>query len=344
MKRDYIIDEIRGLMEKALKIRGFDDENTEFIVNDYLTAEIEGHRTHGISKFLMIGDRCNKESVSPDVKSINNNIFQINGNGCLGHIAAREAATMCSEAASLYGMAMCSITNISRYSRLFPYAEIIAKSGNIGIVMNNGGPACVAPFGASQPLLGSNPICFGFPGVKDNYIFDMSTSKSVWGMVRQAIVDGTMLPEESFLDENGCFTQDPFLAKATLPFGDFKGYSLCYAIELLTGAFVGARMGKDSKDEYDLGYLIIAFSPGVFTSSDSFYENADDFAANIRTMMPGGVVNESGRVYVPGDRAKERLNRNLERGIISLDDDIYCKLKLFSSEICNVFDDDYRMN
>ena len=47
------IEEIKELMRKALALRGITGEYAEFMISDYLESELEGHRTHGLSKFLL---------------------------------------------------------------------------------------------------------------------------------------------------------------------------------------------------------------------------------------------------------------------------------------------------
>src|SRR5699024_11427135 len=44
------IEEIKELMTKSLEIRGICGEYADFMVSDYLESELEGHKTHGISK------------------------------------------------------------------------------------------------------------------------------------------------------------------------------------------------------------------------------------------------------------------------------------------------------
>jgi len=54
MKKEIRIDELRVMMLDALALRGIGSEDADFIVDDFLDAELEGHKTHGVSKFLTI--------------------------------------------------------------------------------------------------------------------------------------------------------------------------------------------------------------------------------------------------------------------------------------------------
>lgn len=54
MKKEIRIDELRVMMLDALTLRGIGSEDARFIVEDFLDAELEGHKTHGVSKFLTL--------------------------------------------------------------------------------------------------------------------------------------------------------------------------------------------------------------------------------------------------------------------------------------------------
>ncbi len=335
------IEELNKLMHQALLIRGMKECYIDFIVKDYIDAELEGHNTHGITKFLMIGDRTFFNSDEIEIKKINNIFFKINGKRNPGQIAAYEAAYRVSEAAKENGIGICSISNISRYARLSPYAEMIVDTGNIAIMMNNGGPACVAPYGGSDPILGTNPICLGFPGVKENYVFDFATSEKAWGNIRQAIVEKSDLPDKCFLNKSGEYTTDPYEAEAAVPFGGAKGSALCYAIELLTGAYIGAAMGPDLKDEYELGYLMIALSPETYGTLEGFKQDADNLACKVRNSRPG---KSNSKVRLSGDSSKNKRKKAYEEGYIDMNIDVYNNVKKFSESICTIYEKDKKMD
>src|SRR5262249_359978 len=131
------------------------------------------------------------------------------------------------------GIGLVSLRNASRFSRLSPYARMIAESGRVAVVTNNAGPAAVAPFGSSDPILGTNPIAFGFPAASGAFVIHFSTAERVWGEIRQAALEGRELPPNAFLDAEGKETREPDRVEAVLPFGGYKGSALCIAIELL---------------------------------------------------------------------------------------------------------------
>ena len=204
MKKEIRIDELRVMMLDALALRGIGSEDADFIVDDFLDAELEGHKTHGVSKFLTIDIGLSGREGSIEIVSRTGGHAKIDGHRELGHIAARQAAALSAELAKEHGVGLVALTNVSRYARLVPYSRLIAERGCIGIVTNNGGPAHVVPFGGSAPMFGTNPLSFGFPqGEKPPLLFDFATAQGVWGELRQAIVEERSLPERTLIDDPG---------------------------------------------------------------------------------------------------------------------------------------------
>lgn len=336
------IEEIKQLMEQALEIRGIKDEYADFMIDDYLESELEGHRTHGLSKFLTVDAGLSRRNGDMKLLKRKGCYAQVDGNGELGHIAALYSTNLAIKAAKEYGVGITALSNVGRYSRITPYARKIAEEGLVGMITNNGGPACVAPFGGTQALFGTNPLCFSFPSGRGKpYIFDFATSQKVWGEVRQAIVENRPLPDNCFIDKDGNYTKDPEKAEAGIPFGGPKGYALCYALEIMTGAFVGAKMGKKAKDEYDLGYLFLAFSPEMFSTLDTFQKEVDDLAEDVRkcpAMKPGS------QVFVPGEIFGTKPVKEIPKEETEIEEDIYRRLKLMSVSLEGGYENNKKLN
>lgn len=336
------IEEVKELMTKSLELRGIRGKDADFMISDYLESELEGHKTHGISKFLTIDAGLSRRSGDMKLLKRSGCYAQIDGNGELGHIAALYATNLAIEAGKKYGVGIAALKNVSRYSRVTPYARKIAGEGLVGMITNNGGPACVAPFGGARPIFGTNPLCFSFPSGRGKpYIFDFATSQKVWGEVRQAMVEKRPLPDQAFLDKEGNFTRDPEKAEAGVPFGGPKGYALCYALEIMTGAFVGAKMGKEAKDEYDLGYLFLAFSTEMFTDLAAFEEETDRLAREVKecpSIKPGG------QVYVPGEIFGDRPVEGRKPEAVELEEDVYQRLQLMSVSLEGGYENNRLLN
>ncbi len=320
MKVDVNISDLKMRMLNALKLRGITGDSAEFMVNDFIEAELGEHSSHGLSKFLLIDAALSKREGPFELVKEIGNYAQVNGHRDLGHMAGLYCVNKAVDLAKKHGNSIVALQNASRYSRLKPFAKRIAECGYIAIIMNNGGPSAVAPYGGTTPIFGTNPICFAFPSECDDpYLFDFSTSKKVWAEIRQAILEKRSLSANCFYDRNGHFTEDPEQANAVMSFGGAKGYALCFAIEILTGAFIGCKMGKAVSDEYDLGFLFIALSPEMFGTLETFKRQVDELANEVRN---SSCVENVNSVYIPGDKSKHHLQIGLMSGQISVEEDI----------------------
>lgn len=335
------VKEIKQLMKDALALRGITGEDAQFIIDDYMESELEGHQTHGLSKFLMIDAGLAEREGAPEVISESASFAKIDGHRELGHITALKAVRMSIEKAKATGIGLVAFSNNSRYSRVTPYTRMIADAGLIGVMTNNGGPCCVAPFSGKRAIFGTNPLSFGFPGEKSSYVFDFATAEKVWGAVRQCYVEGKPLPPNSFIDEDGSFTSDPEKAYAGVPFGGPKGNALCFALEVMTGAFIGVKMGLETKDEFDLGYLVCALSPEMFTDLASFKTEMEKIAGDVRTCPPRV---EGQKVFVPGEIFGGTLASARNREEVDMPDDVYERLKKMSVSLEGGYENNRMMN
>ena len=163
------------------------------------------------------------------------------------------------------------------------YARQIAEFGYIGIVINNGGPATVAPHGESIPYweLIQLPLNTNFTR---SIGFGYGYFRATLGEVNLAKVENRPLVEKAFLDKGGEFTTDSDKAAAIIPFAGYKGYGLNFMIEILTGAFVSAKMELQSQNAYDLGFLFIAYAPDMFTTKEKFDSQVIQLVTRLRSL------------------------------------------------------------
>ena len=173
------------------------------------------------------------------------------------------------------GLAALVINDCTHFSALWPEVEVLAAEGVASLAMCPS-YATVAPAGGTAPLLGTNPIAFGWPRPgRHPYVFDFATSVVARGEIELHRRAGRPLPEGWAVDAEGAPTTDPeaALAGAMLPFGGHKGSAISTMVEILAGAMIG-----DLTSPEVLGYLgsttllprhgelILAFSPERFAA------------------------------------------------------------------------------
>jgi len=168
--------------------------------------------------------------------------------------------------------------------------------------------------------MGINPLCVGIPTRTNPIILDMTAAQKPWGEVNLARVENRPLAPDTFIDQAGKFTTDPAAVEAIVPFGGAKGYGLNLVIEILTGAFVGAKMGLQVSEVYDTGALFIALSPELFTDTETFLDSVETLKKELKSSRPLAGFPE---VYLPGEQGDALCKANTQKGSIEVKDEIW---------------------
>ena len=168
-------------------------------------------------------------------------VVKVDAKGGFANAAFELGLPVLAERARSSGIAALAINDCTHFSALWPEAEALTELGLAGIVMCPS-YATVAPSGGTKPLLGTNPLAFGWPRTgKPPYVFDFATSVAARGEIELHRRAGKTLPEGWAIDAEGQPTTDPeaALAGAMLPFGEHKGSAISTMIELLAGIMIG---------------------------------------------------------------------------------------------------------
>ncbi|RWF06263.1 MAG: Ldh family oxidoreductase [Mesorhizobium sp.] len=240
----------------------------------------------------------------------------IDGRRGPGQVAAVAAVGLAAELAAAAGSATVAVRNSTDIFMIGYYAELLARSGNVGIVMTSG-PPLVHPHGGTERLLSTNPIAFGFPtSGPDPYVFDMATSAVASWRVRQAAYEGVELPAGSGRGPDGAPTTDPVLIRqgAISPLCGHKGFGLALSLGLLCGPLTDSGIGPElggwqaSGETHTQGHLFIAInlqafgSPARISSRATWY--LDLLRSSARALDMDGI-------RIPGERAFQRRRQQL---------------------------------
>jgi LDH2 family malate/lactate/ureidoglycolate dehydrogenase len=310
------LDQLTETVEEILRSRGLSDADVAVVGRDLIGAELEGKHTHGLGKLFLLDELLKARQGCPVVKQSFGAVEVIDARRELGQISGKFGADRAVELASKWGIGVVSIVNSARYARLSFLGNMIAEAGQVGVIANDAGPAAVVPYGGLDPVLGTNPLCFAFPG-DPALIVDFSTAVAPWGAIRQAILAKGSLPLGAFIDESGRETTDPEAAAAVRAFGSAKGYALCLALELLCGGLLTGIVGTDVNSEYDLGNLIIAFNPSAFSTVDM---------GAVVERLRAQILSSRGSARVPGDRAQKVRAEREASGELWVDEAVWTAL------------------
>ena len=308
------VDAARALGEAAMRGAGFDDVDARILTDHVMDAALCGYEYSGLPKLLNVVDYPLFRQPRQPVRVVRETgvTLLLDGGNTTGMIAACRASEATIERAKLHGLAIVCLGNTWMTGRSAYYCEMIARAGLVAI-HTVASPPAVAPFGGTQPALGTNPIAFGFPTDADPLVIDMGTSAFMGTDLQFRARIGTKLPEGVALGPDGQPTTDALSAHrgALLPFGGpeggYKGFGLALAMDAL-GALTAGMRPADSVS----GYLFVAFKPDLFLSPDSYrHEVSRRIAAIKATPRQTGVA----EIRIPGERGFATRARLVREGI-----------------------------
>jgi delta1-piperideine-2-carboxylate reductase len=206
------------------------------------------------------------------------------------------------------------------------YAEMAAGRGLVSMIASTASH-WVAPHGATEGRLGTNPICFGFPSADDPIIFDIGTSAIIHAEVTLARRLGNGLPDNVAFDRDGRPTRDPAaaLAGAFATWGGHKGSGLAIVVQLL-GILAGSPAIPPELAGF--GYLIVAMRPDLMGPAETFRENVSAFAQAVRSARS---VEGGSPVRMPFDRSRRERERRVAGNAIEVPDALVNQLTLIGS-------------
>lgn len=274
------IEDLTVRVAAILRGAGMNDTQSDALARIIVAGERDGCKSHGIYRMEgvlrtiragQVDGRAEPRLLPDDGKAIirvdaargfSTPAFELG----LPHLAVR---------ARDLGLAAMVVNDCTHFSALWPEVEAVTDHGLAALVMCPS-YASVAPAGGTSPLLGTNPLAFGWPRPGGHpYVFDFATSVAARGEIELLRRAGKPLPEGWALDPDGAPTTDPEagLAGAMLPFGGHKGSAIGTMIELLAGIMIGDLTSPEVLQELGTttlapfhGELVIAMSPEAFAA------------------------------------------------------------------------------
>ena len=306
-------DEAVALGVGALEGSGYSGEDARIIVDQLVDNSLCGYRFAGLPRILAIaGDEKTKGNRTP-VRIVHETPVSalLDGGNNVGYIAAYRAAEVAIKKAKSAGMASVGAHNSYFSGRNAYFVEKIVREGLVAFHASSAYPRVLPP-GAARPMLGTNPICFGFPSDDGPVIFDMGTASFMWGEVMLHAHLGEPLPEGVGFDEHGNPSRDAaaVLKGGVAPFGGHKGYGLSFAIQAL-GILAGAGLAKGQVRDY--GFLFWAVDPNVMLPGGEFKSHMAEYVRQIKATPRQAGVDE---IRIPSERAMRERERRRKEGIL----------------------------
>ena len=295
-------------------------------IADALTeAHLRGVETHGLRRLRPYVARIRSGGVDGKARpqiDARHSLLMVDGRNGIGHHVATLAARAAAEAARRSGIAIALVRNSNHLGFAGYYATLIAAQGQLGIVTSNG-QVCVAPAGATKPLLSNNPLAIAAPLARPDAFFelDLATSVTSRANVVAAARAGAPLPTGLAQDADGNPTRDPAqaLAGSLLAFGGAKGFGLLVALEALTGVLAGGAFAdqvssKEAAPDAPEGtaHTLIAIDLATALGTEAYTQRLDDL---LRRLAALPVNSAAAPIRYPGERRWDLRRERVRDGV-----------------------------
>ena len=332
MQKTIQAQELRAQVATVLIAAGSSAEEAASVATNLVLANLSGHDSHGVGMLPRYVDAVLEGGLCPNtgvrVLLDSGSLLTLDGQRGYGQIVGEQAMALGIERAKTHGSCIMTLGNAHHLGRIGHFAEIAVAQGLVSLhFVNVLSRPVVAPFGGADGRYGTNPCCIGVPlKGRDPFVLDFATSRVAQGKMRVAFNKGMQVEPGTLIDELGHPTTNPGvvvvpqsngLFGALLAFGEYKGYGLAVACELLGGALTGGGTWHKPTDPAVRavvnGMLTILIDPARLGTQAAFEEEALAF---VDWLTDGPVAPGSAAVQIAGEPERAtRLRREVE-GIV----------------------------
>ncbi len=323
-------DRLARIMDRIFERLGLAGDERRVVVERLMEASLSGYHSHGVMRITMYTEGIRAGNMIPgaplDILGETVSTVHLDANMGMGPRTATEAMKRAVGKAAATGVGCASVVNANDIARLGGYVEQPAKEGFIALLMTNdaGGNPCVAPWGATSPLMSTNPMAVGIPRESgDPILIDISTGVTSEGGLKMLRNKGQAVPDGWLIDGEGRTTTDAEAYFSTprraaiLPLGSLlaghKGFALSILVDVLTGGLSGADCSGRSPEDLDQNALfILVIDPEKFASRAAFTTEVDRLVGSIKGARKAPGVEA---IRVPGDGARQERERQLKQGV-----------------------------
>jgi LDH2 family malate/lactate/ureidoglycolate dehydrogenase len=307
------VDEATRLGESALQRIGYPQDEARIIVAQLVDNALCGYKFAGLPRILAIAGDAKTRNARTPVRIVKETPVSalLDGGNNVGYIAAYRGTEVAIKKTREMGIASVGVYNSYYSGRNAYYVERIVEAGYFAFHVACGQPL-VVPLGGARPAFGTNPISFGFPSADGAVIVDLGTASMMWGDVMLHSHLGLPLPEGVGFDHEGNPTRDAAqtLKGGVAPFGGYKGYALCFAIQAM-GLLAGSALARDRVLDY--GFFFFALDPAIMLPGQDFSAQMTEFVRAVKATPRQPGVDE---IRIPSERAHRERRRRRVEGIV----------------------------
>ena len=331
MKKVFFAADLQAQVAAVLVGAGSLPEEAERVAANLVLANLSGHDSHGVGMLPRYVDAVLEGGLQPNtslrVVLDTGALLALDGQRGYGQIVGEEAMALGISRAQTHGSCIMTLAHAHHLGRIGHFAEMAVAQGLVALhFVNVISRPVVAPFGGADGRFGTNPCCIGVPlKGREPFVLDFATSRVAQGKMRVAYNEGRRVEPGTLIDEHGHPTTDPGvvvvpqsngLFGALMAFGDYKGYGLAVACELLGGALTGSGTWHQPTDPAVRavfnGMLTILIDPAKLGTQATFENEALAF---IDWLKAGPVAPGFDAVQIAGDPERACREQREREGI-----------------------------
>lgn len=297
--QSFSVQAIQGACERIVLGTGSSAEEAHAVAANLVLANLKGHDSHGVGMLPRYVDAVLEGGLTPNasiaVRLDAGSLLSVDGQRGYGQTVGAQTMTLAIERARRDGVCVAALAHAHHLGRIGHWAEMALDAGLVSLhFVNVLARPIVAPWGGADGRFGTNPVCIGIPlKGREPFVLDFATSRVAQGKMRVAHNEGRKVPAGYLIDPAGQPTTDPGVVVVSQPpgplgnvmgalmtFGEYKGYGLAMACELLGGALTGG--GTLHEREYGKravynGMLSVLIDPQKLGTAVDFDREAEAF-------------------------------------------------------------------
>ncbi len=329
--------ELRSFAASVFSKMGCSIQDATQAADVLLAADLRGVDSHGVARlqgYVRLWE-AGRVAVQPKLTIVHQtpSTAGINAGGALGLISAPWAMDLAIKKAAEVGSSVVTVSHSNHYGIAAYHAMRALPHNMIGWSMTNASPL-VVPTRGRERMLGTNPMCWAFPGGRyPAIVVDTATSAAANGKLEIAERKGEPIPEGWALDPMGEISTQAHVLReggSLLPLGSVgkqaghKGYALGSVVDLLSGVLSGAGFGPwvppfvsflpmpENPPGHGIGHIFGAIRVDAFRSADQYFAAIERWIERFKSCVP---VDARQPVLVPGEPELQFHEQRMSAGI-----------------------------
>jgi 3-dehydro-L-gulonate 2-dehydrogenase len=309
-------------LKKSLLHRGLTEDRAALCARLFAETTRDGVYTHGLNRFprfeAMIHNGTIDIHAEPTLTGSFGSIERWNGNRGIGNLNAHASMQGAIALAQQNGIGAVALANTNHWMRGGTYGWQAADQGIFSICWTNT-LANLPAWGATNPVIGNNPLVIAIPRPGGPIVLDIAMSQFSYGTLAAYSKRNQPLPVDGGFDTEGNLTRDAAAIEASqraLPVGYWKGSGLSIVLDIiaamLSGGLATNQIPTDPNRETGLSQIFLAIDPTNLASAEELTHIADSIIDNLHQATRSDPTKP---IRYPGEQTLHLREENLRLGV-----------------------------